>query len=436
MAIFGSRHETGDTVSSVTNLSIAGLTDAELSPKGKFAVWASVLSVLFLSQIAYNIGEFPVTAEFVCYALIALFLLVSGYASLNMFVLILYLIAAGSAYLTMVLTTMPASWTSLLLLFALYAPFCVRLARQDLEPIQRYIQSTYVFAVTIIAGIAVVQLILVNGFGASALTNIYFLLPEGIRGGGTYTWLRESGGIVKANGLFLRESSELSVVTALALMIEYFTKARWRILAILAAGLISAVSGSGILALVLGFLLPRSLNRVPVFLISSLALILALFVLYKSEIPGLNNLFFDRLSEFETPGTSGYARYVAPWEMVQRNIERGGTTSWLGNGGGSFFRTTALLQVTYEIADPTWAKLTYEYGFVGLILISTIFVARLYSSTLKTEVCNYILFIWITGAAVLKIDVVLTVWLLTLVPQRYRRSTRLEANSSRHLAPQ
>jgi hypothetical protein len=411
----------GDNVSSVTNLSIDGLTNAELTPKAKFAVWASVLSALFFSQIAYNIKDFPVSTEFIAYALIALYLLMSDYASISLPVLILYIVAAALACLTMLLTSSPTSWTSLVLLLALYAPFCFRLTRAgDLEPIQQYIESTYVSAATVIAAIAVAQTLLVNGLGARVLTNIYFILPSGIRGGGTYSWLREGGSIVKANGFFLRESADLSVVTALALTIEYFTRARWRILAILAAGLLSALSGSGLVALVIGFLMPRSLNRVPVFIISSLAFILALFVLYNAEIPGLN-LFFGRLSEFDTPGSSGYARFVAPLDMVQMNLDEGGTTLWLGHGSGSFLRTNGLLGVKYEISDPTWARLIFEYGFIGFALISAIFVSRTYSSDLRPEICNFILFVWMTNAQVLKVELILLVWLLTVVTQVRRR---------------
>lgn len=409
----------GSTATSSTSLDIDELT---ITRMGKFAVWSSVLSILFFSQIAYNIGEFPVSTEFACYALISLYLMVSGYASLSTLSLTLYLAAAALGCLMMHMTTVQASWTSLLLLFLLYLPFCFRLATQpDIESVQQYVQSTYVLAATIIAAIAVAQIVLINGFGASAFQNIYFGLPEGIRGAGSYTWLREEGGIVKANGFFLRESADLSIVTALALLIEYFTKARWRILAILAAGLLCSVSGSGILALVFAFLLPRSLKRVPVFLISSLIFSLVLWVLYNSELPGLN-LFFDRFSEFNTPGTSGYARFTAPLDIIQRNLDAGGTSAWLGNGAGSFLRSTSLLGLKYEIGDPTWAKLAYEYGLIGLCLITTAFAIRMYSSGLQPEICNFIVLSWIGNAMVSKVEFALLFWLLTLVPRTSGRS--------------
>lgn len=397
--------------------------EKELSPKGRLAIRGAVISTLFLTQIAYNIGEFPVTMEFVCYASLATYLLLSGNAAVSVPTFCLYSSTILFAIVTMRLTTLPASWSSLLLLFALYAPFSFRLrAGLGLQGVHQNIQSTYVSAATVIAAIAVVQFVVVNATKINALTNIFFILPEAIRGGGTYTFMREGGSLIKANGYFLRESADLSLLTALALLIEFSTRARLSVIGILGAGLLSSVSGSGILALLLGLALPRTIARVPLFVVSSVALLLALFVLYYADIPGINSLFFDRLSEINQPGTSGFARYVAPMSMVQLNLDHGGSTMWLGNGAGSFFRSTILLRVKYEIADPTWAKLTFEYGLVGFVLITSILLARLYSSALDARVCNYLLLIWASNSTVLKIQYILVIWLLTLVPTMSHRS--------------
>lgn len=397
-------------------------TEKELSPKGRLAIRAAVISTLFLTQIAYNIGDFPVTMEFVCYASLAVYLLLSGNAAISVPTVFLYATAIVFAILTMRLTTFTASWSSLLLLFALYAPFSFRLrAGPGLQTVQEDIQSTFISAATVIAAIAVVQLVIVNATKVNALTNIYFILPEAIRGGGTYTFQREGGSLIKANGFFLRESADLSLLTSLALLIEYSSKARLRVMGILAAGLLSAVSGSGIVALLVGLVLPRAISRLPLFVVSASALVLALITLYYADIPGINGMFFDRLSEINQPGTSGYARYVAPMGMVQLNLDSGGSAMWLGNGAGSFFRSTLLLRAKYEIADPTWAKLTFEYGFVGLVLVTTILLVRQYTSALDVRVCNYLFFIWAVNSTVLKIQYILLIWLLTLVPKMSRR---------------
>jgi hypothetical protein len=407
----------------------AAPSDTELTATGKFAVWASIVSMLFLTQIALNIGEFPVSTDLICYALFTLYLLVSGYASLSFPSLLLFLIAAALAFFRMrLIGSSTISWTSLLLLVALYAPFSFRLKEgRDLQAVQKYVQHAFVSAATIIAVVGVAQIILVNALGATFLKNIHFVLPEAIRSAGVYQYSREDEGIVKANGFFLREPSSLSIVAALALMIEYYTRRRLRILGILTAGLVCAFSGSGVLAIVAGFLMPRSIGRIPLFFAAALGLTVLLFVIYYMQIPGLD-IWFGRLTEFTTPNSSGYARFIAPVEMVQHSFDDGGVTTWLGNGAGSYVRETRLLHVKYEVNDPTWAKLIYEYGLFGFALISSILVIRLYSSGLRTETCNYFLLIWMISGVVLKPDFALLIWLLTLVPTPQPRSVARTRN--------
>jgi hypothetical protein len=394
--------------------------DLELSATGRFAIWASIISVLFLSQIAYNIGSFPASTDLISYAVVTFYLLTSGYASIGLLSFTLFIIALALACFGTLTATSVTSWTSLLLLFVLYLPFSIRLKSRP-AAVHDYILQAFVSAGTAIAGIAVVQIILVNALKLSFLTNIYFILPEAIRGAGFYTFVREGGGIIKANGFFLRESADLSIIVALALVIEYGSRARLRTMGILVAGLLCSLSGSGLLAIAAGLLLPRSLARIPLFVVYLASLVLALLLLYNLNIPGLD-LWFDRLSEFQTPNTSAYARFVAPMEMITHSFDDGVITTWLGNGAGSYQRDVSQLRFAYEVNDPTWAKLTYEYGVLGFGLIAAILVQRLYSSRLRVEICNYLLFSWLSIGVVLKPSFALIVWVLTLVGKPARQS--------------
>ncbi len=178
---------------------------------------------------------------------------------------------------------------------------------------------------------------------------------------------------------------------------------------------------SGILALIAGFVLPRSISRIPAFIAAFVGVIGLLFVLSIADVPFLNT-WFDRLDEFTTPNTSGYARFVAPFEMISHSFQEF-TSTWLGKGAGSYLREAGLLKVRYEVNDPTWAKLIYEYGVLGCILVSSIFVIRLYSSALRIEACNYLLFVWLISGLLLKPEFVLLVWLLTLTSKHYHRES-------------
>jgi MFS family permease len=405
-------------------------SSADLSSTGKLAVRSAIIALLFLSQVAYNIGDFPLSVDFICYASCAAYLLVSGCVALDFLSFSLFTGAAALAALRIPYSDSSTSWSSLLLLLALLAPFSFRMTdRYDLRSVQECIQDTFVSAATVIGLVAIIQIVVVNAVKTPFLTNIHFVLPDAIRGAGNYAYTREGTGLIKANGFFLRESATLSIVMALALMIEFYGKARLRILAIVGAGLICSFSGSGILALFAGFVLPRSIGRIPVFIASLIGLVAILFVLYIADIPYLD-AWFDRLEEFTTPNTSGYARFVAPFAMVVHGFEEVAST-WLGKGAGSYLREIMLLRVKYEVNDPTWAKLIYEYGVLGFILVSSIFVIRLYLSSARIEVCNFLLFIWLSGGLLLKPDFTLMVWLLTLVPKHSSRSSPVRRDTLR-----
>jgi hypothetical protein len=340
----------------------------------------------------------------------------SGHAALSVPSAYLLACIVGLAGLRMPFSSSTSSWSSLLLVCSLYLPFLFRLPRRpQLQPVEDYIVNVYVTVASVIAAVGVVQLVLVNAAKVSTLTNIYFVLPAAIRGAGHYTRFREDSGITKANGFFLRESADLSLVTALGILLEYQSRRRLRTLTLLAAGLLASLSGSGLVALAAAFLLPKSLSRVPLFIALAAGLVLVLIVLYSLDSPVLN-LWFGRLSEFGKEGTSAYARFQAPMDMIERGFDKGALTTWFGNGAGSFFRDLATARFKYEVADPTWAKLTYEYGIIGFMLLLSLFLLRLYSSSAPIQVCNFFLLSWISYSLVLKPGYALVIWLLTLVP--------------------
>src|SRR5262245_36802861 len=88
--------------------------DNELSRSGKFAIWASIISVLFLSQIAYNINAFPASTDLICYAAVTAYLLTSGFASIGFLSLSLFIVALVFACFGTATATSSTSWTSLM----------------------------------------------------------------------------------------------------------------------------------------------------------------------------------------------------------------------------------------------------------------------------------------------------------------------------------
>jgi hypothetical protein len=394
------------------------------APALQFAIWSSVLSIIFLSQIAINIGEFPASVTLACYIGFSLYLLVSNRAAWRLWSILIYFFIGSIAFFRMFQPSEPISWPSFALLLALYAPYTFYLVRRrESASVQDYIESVFVFGASLIAVIAILQLIAVNIFKIGALSNIAFLLPDEIRGAGYYSFIRGADGanFIKANGFFLRESSGLSVITALAFLVEYFSKARLCFLAVLLGGLAASVSGTGLLVVMAGFLIPTSRKRLPVFLLC--LPLLFLLMTFGPDIPVLN-LWLDRLDEFSMPGSSGYARFVAPTEMVERGVDNGSLAVLFGNGGGSYWRTVSALDRSYEISDPTWAKLIFEYGIAGFLMISALFFYRIYRSGLRREICNALVVVWMSTGALLSVDAAFLMWLLTLAPSVNKIASR------------
>ena len=98
-----------------------GRSDAvELSLTGRIAVWLSIASFLFFTQIAYNIGEFPAAVDFFCYALFAGYLLISGHAAVSIPILFFFTGAVALAAFRIPFSASQPSWSSLLLFSAIY----------------------------------------------------------------------------------------------------------------------------------------------------------------------------------------------------------------------------------------------------------------------------------------------------------------------------
>jgi hypothetical protein len=380
----------------------------------KWAIWIGLVSLFFLTQIAYNIDEFPVSTDFVAYYLFLLFILLAGSFKFSLFRLVTFLALVLLALLGLFRGEL-VSASSMALLDVLYFPLAFGFKEDSgSDGLHEYIVETFITCVCILSLIGCAQLILVNATGWDIFRNIAFVLPDTILAAGTYAIEREgAAGVIKANGFFLREPSSLSALTAIAFVLEYLLKARKRTIMILLAGQIASMSGTGILAIAFAFIFPASARSIP--RAAAFFIVAAFLLSFGAGIPGAN-IWFDRLSEFDTEGTSGYARFVAPLEIVERGFSNGLPSMWLGNGPGSYLRAVSVFDLHYEVNDPTWAKLLFEYGIVGFLLGTTLLASRVYSSLLPVEACNCLFYLWVAAGSVIKSEFVFLVWLLTAMP--------------------
>ncbi|TFV61218.1 UNVERIFIED_ORG: hypothetical protein E4P37_19160 [Bacillus sp. AZ43] len=256
--------------------------------------------------------------------------------------------------------------TSLLLLIAIHLPWLLRATETGAVQLAQF-GRTFVRIMLVVATVGVLQL----GAQFAGVWEYRDVLTEVVG----KQWLVQdfnhsnalfyASPIYKANGFVMLEPSFLSQYCALAVIIGVVLRVQaWQLL-VLIAGLASSVSGTGILLLLAGALLvlfraPR-LIRPAYIAAAGVGLVLVLL----SPVAGL---LLERSDEPARPGTSGYQRFVAPYEETLGGLEQEPVRNLVGEGAGSAERVLAsdrAGQVGQAVVYTTIPKLVFEYGLLA-----------------------------------------------------------------------
>jgi hypothetical protein len=157
-------------------------------------------------------------------------------------------------------------------------------------------------------------------------------------------------------------------------------------------------SGTGILIAAAGLLLPTNGPAMRRTLI-----LLAVGVVFWFVFRNLLNLdvFLDRATEFDKPNTSGYARFVAPLDVVKYGIDSSWWAPYFGNGPGTIQPAIIRYTTTYAIHDPTWAKLLFEYGILGFGAMVAFAIGMLRRSAAPVELKIALFYTWFAAGGML-----------------------------------
>ena len=292
--------------------------------------------------------------------------------SLALFYFCLLLISAGISVL-IISPGNDLSIPSLALLCCLQAPLATRLGDERTEcgdALQFYSTMIFVFSIAGIAQFASewfvprpwsfpVDFYLPSSFRLTTYNN---LIP-----------LQYGATKLKSNGIFFAEPSFFGQAVAIGTIIELTNRKRPLRIAVFLAGLFVSYSGTGILILVpFGlYRLFRGRSFVPILTCALMALGLVLFG------DSLNvDAITSRINEISTPGTSGYARFVSIFSVIQQYQLEDLRTTLFGIGSGQTSRFLKLLP--YEGFGPTWGKVFFEYGAFGAFAYA-LFLSRVAS---------------------------------------------------------
>ena len=174
----------------------------------------------------------------------------------------------------------------------------------------------------------------------------------------------------KSNGVFLLEPSFFSQYCALAIILELITfRKLWRIV-ILGGGLVAAFSGSGIAMLSFaGIIYVFEKRHFALALAFVVGVIGLYFVVESTNILHETHLdvLIERVGELtgKQTNSSGFARFIGPFYLLDQFVWPHVQSSFFGLGAGSI--SSFIVRASKQSWDPTWAKITLEYGLVGFI---------------------------------------------------------------------
>jgi len=263
------------------------------------------------------------------------------------------------------------SHLSLLLLLAIYLPLVFgKPASGQADADWRWTMGMVSNLLLFMAVVGTAQFALQLVFRAPWLFDASLLLPEPIRALGVYHTAIPVGTNFKANGFFQREPSGFSYTMALGLLLELALFRRLPRTLVFTLALMLSYSGTGLLALAIGLLLPLRAGT-----LVRLALGLGLVVSGNWLAGDPLNLAFTlgRVSEFNSPGSSAYERYLAPGLLVDANLPATPWSFWVGHGPGLVLDMAR----RFGSHDPTWAKLLFEYGVLGFVMGLGLVIYRL-----------------------------------------------------------
>lgn len=221
-------------------------------------------------------------------------------------------------------------------------------------------------------------------------------------------------GIYKATSFVLLEPSFLSQFCALAILIGIMLRVRtWQLL-VLAGGLASAVSGTGLVLLAAGALL--LMVRAPGRLRIGYVLVGAVVPVLVLQSP-IGQFLLDRQAEITTPGTSGDARFVAPYEAAWNGLTEDPTRFFFGAGPGSVERVIPGDRITVNGTDVLYSvipKLGFEYGILaGGLVALFLLLAMLDRAPWRVVPGALVVMVFLLSGALLQPQTVYLAWLLS-----------------------
>jgi hypothetical protein len=348
----------------MTEISLASAAPRPVA-RSAFALCAFVLLVaIFLQKIALpgTDGIYPLSLLIFPAVTAAAFL--AGVLEVNTSAFLWYAGFVVSGIVSMTLSPSPhVSVLSLGFLMVAQLPLVFRCKSPDV-PSRRVVE----FLSTLGCVSALIGIVQFAGQSVFSVDVVFFLdklMPEGLTvvGYNSLIPLYWTSPVFKSNGVFFLEPAFFCQFLAIAVVAELLAGPRTLRLLLLTAGLVCSYSGTGLtmLALFLPFYFLRH-GHSRLFLFAALVSPVPIFF---GDVLSLD-AFTRRISEFSNVDSSGWARFLSMFSVLQKVVFANDLTFFFGRGPGTVQEQFRLL--SFNAFDPTWGKVIYEYGLLGALV--------------------------------------------------------------------
>ncbi|HUA55660.1 MAG TPA: hypothetical protein VMB81_25975 [Candidatus Sulfotelmatobacter sp.] len=341
----------------------------------RFAVVLAIVSFTILQRFGLNLGGYSVDLALITQYFLVVSLLLTRLAHVDHASLTLFTACLVVALASCLLNVQQSSIGSLALLLIIYLPFIFHIRPEaEVGVGWHWMLGVYSNVALFCALCGIMQFAAQFAIHQPWLFNFDSDIPSAIRGNNDpYNTVIAVGSLYKSNGFFFVEPSHFSQTMGIALIVEIVLLKRLLRIGLLGCALLLSYSGTGLAVLLIAMMFP--LGRKTAI---RLALLSGFGVLIYWGLGDLLNLGFtlNRVDEFNQEGSSGSARFVSPLLLLWWGFDTDAWSAILGHGPGMILRAIERTTRPHDFFDPTWAKLAYDYGLLGLTLF-VLFVASI-----------------------------------------------------------
>jgi len=367
----------------------------------RLLIFLTAFSQIFLNRFGIQItNDFSLSVSYIFLYLSITLAVCQGYLITDLANLLLFSALAASAVISYSFGIQEKSLSSLMLLLFLYLPFVFRPITTKAPDLVFY--RLYYPLLVVLALSGVIQFFAQFFVKPEWLFDFRQYLPPFFQNKNPMNTVIPIGSFLKGNGFFLLEPSIFSQWMAYGVCFSGVYPSSVFAMPLFLTGLAVAFSGTGVVLVLLfcifSFFDIRREKRLLLFVL--------LFCFLVFSFLTKDTLLLSRLDEFKggtgVRTTSAAARFINPTLVLQEGWATSCLIFFFGNGPG----TIARVNRDFEVHDPVWAKLFFEYGLIGGIIL-LLFLHRSTSGPNFNRIFRILFFIqWFSlGGHLLTFDV-------------------------------